>query len=268
MRKLLLLLAIALPAAAQQQTISAQQLYFTNSVPTTLVATNDAVCVPLDGQQWASAMWTVATAGSGGITTEYTNDPSATPCSSLNFLPSAYAKRLDQASANPSTSPWANNTPIAGRYETPLPGNATAFRIRYQTAGTATVITLAGGAVLVPGVPVVATLWDVTSAVNTAIDTGILELGAGWASASAFIVTPAAGSGAINVVDDAGTSVALHTVPASATVMVTFALGGPSAVTAVAASGTVPIGVLSRRMRFTTAAVAAVTSRIRVEVRR
>lgn len=236
----------------------------------TLTATNDAIQLcgrdaftPLGGV-WGTVSWSVTSAGSGnGITTEYTKEQAHT-----NFLAAPYSARTDAVTANPSTAPWANNTPVVASYETPIPGNAICFQIRLQTAGSApAVVRIGAGAAYISGVPVVATLFDVTSAVNTAIDTGVLSMD-GWGPISVYYVTPAGGSGAIKVVDDAGTAVSLHTVPASAATMVTLASGGPSSVTAVAASGTIPIGLQAKRMQFTSAQVAALTSRIRIEARR
>ena len=228
-----------------------------------LVAQNDAVVLPIRGKDWATVKWVVSLAGSGGITAEYTDDPLG--AGSVNWKTPPYSRRLDQVTANPSVAPWANNTPVAGSYETPIPANCTAFRIRYQTAGTETDITISGGA-LYAGI-VSATLYDITSAVNTAIDTGVLDL-SGWDVESVYFVTPAGGSGAIKVIDDAGTAATLHTVPASAAVMVTLAEAGPGSATAVAATGTVPIGLFPKRMQFTSAAVVALTSRIRIEAYR
>src|SRR5690242_6220458 len=117
---------------------------------------NDTATSYMNGSSWASVYWTIGTAGGGAITTEISLD------GGTNWIASAYSRRLDAVSANPSVAPWANNGPVAGTYETPIPANCTAFRIRYQTAGTATSGTLTPGVAFSPGVPVVATLYDVT----------------------------------------------------------------------------------------------------------
>lgn len=159
----------------------------------TLTASGDTIAVPLAGGTWANAAWTVSIAGSGGITTEYTTE--AAGVNAVNWLPTPYSVRTDVATATRSIAPWANNTPIVATFETPLPGNCTAFRIRYQTGGTPTTITLSGGAPYVPANPVVATLIRQTAVFGVSMASGQLDL-SGWSAA--FIATFNADTGGVS----------------------------------------------------------------------
>jgi hypothetical protein len=263
---LLAALLLALPAYAQQQTVSAQQVFPIQSDATTLLATNDVVKLTISGEQWASVVWVVSTAGSGGITTEYTIDPRG--AASGNWLASPYAKRLDQVSANPSVAVWANTTPVVGTYETPLPGNATAFRIRYQTAGTATVIQLSVGSFFTPGVPVRGVLFDVATTAGASNNTGAIDV-SGWSAVAVDIVvtTAVTGAASLNEIDDTGAAVALGT---SASIAVnTYAFGWGGAFTfgttnPFTMKGAITSSPLPGRISIATAGATTSAQRIRV----
>jgi len=215
-----------------------------------LVNLNDAASIAALGTQLASVQWAVTAAGSGAITTEYTDDPNGQL--SLNWKPTPYSKRLDVQSVNPAVAPWVNAAPVVGNYETPLPGNCTAFRIRYQTAGTQTAVSITPGLPYVPGVPVTATLYDVTSALNTAIDTGTLDI-SGWASALVIHLSSGGVPGFVdNALSDAGLLYQASTATANA--FIWYGVGGTKA--------------LNKRMDFSSTAIAAQTSNIRIEARR
>jgi hypothetical protein len=221
-------------------------------------STSDAVTATISGASWQNAHWEVRTAGTSKLTTEYTND-------GVNWLPAPYSQRVDAVTANPSVASWQNTTAVAGAYDTPLPGNAVAFRVRCGTTGTSTVLTVVSGKTYVPGNPVVAILYDVTSAVNTLNDTGVIDT-SGWAGLSMAFTTPAGGSGTVKPIDDTGTAVVANaiTVPASAGVLLVLSPSAPN-VSATGTSGVVSGAWRFRRTQATNAAVAALTSRIRVE---
>jgi len=260
MKKLILSAAAmclcALPAVAQT-TYSTYDV--SGGISASIVTAGDAVQLAIRGGSYATARWVVSTAGTATITTEYSTD------GAVNWLASAYSKRLDAVSANPSVAPWANNSPVAGTFETPLPGNATHFRIRCGTGGTATVVSLSGGAFFVPGVPVAAVLWDVTSGTNAANNTGTLDV-SGWASAEhTFTMNGGVPAFAIAEVDDAGVALAnLVTGTAAFSGNIgSGTIGGTAGI--VAATSTVQ---LPRRLQYTSAAIAAQTSRVRIVARR
>jgi hypothetical protein len=228
-----------------------------------LVLLNDTVGTALTGSQWATAKFVVGTAGTAVVTPEVSID------GGTNYFASAYAKQIGTVASNPIVAQILGTVAAGASWEVPLPANATNFRLRCAVGGTATTVTVSGSQPYAPGAPVHAVLYDTTSAVNTALDTGTLDM-SGWQLASVHYTTPAGGSGTISEVDDAGTSVAIETVPASANSFATFSAIPAFNVTAVAlpAAGFFGSAPLLRRMRFQSAPVAALTSRIRIEVRR
>jgi hypothetical protein len=220
------------------------------------VATTDNVAILINGTAYANAHWQVTTAGTATVTTEFTSD-------GVNWKAAPFTTRTDVVSANPATTAQQNTTPVVGGYDTPIPGNARAFRIRCGTTGTSTVVSVSTGSVYQSNTPVVAILFDTTSGVNSPIDTGILDA-AGWVGFAATFVTPAGGSGAVKEVDDAGVNTASVTVPASATVTGVFSEASVTA-TALGTTGTTSVAWRSKRIQLTSAAVAALTSRVRIE---
>ena len=96
-----------------------------------LLAAADEARLAISGAQYSSVIWVVQTAGSGGITAEYSKD------GGINWLVPALTTRMDAVSANPSTAQWANNGPVAGTYETPLPANAVEVLTEWVKAGAA-----------------------------------------------------------------------------------------------------------------------------------
>lgn len=230
-----------------------------------LQLTTDTVTMPVLGTQWATARVQVATAGTATVTLAFASDGLG-----KNWIAAPYARRLDLVTANPSVAPLSSSVLVSGGvYEIVIPGNCTHVQAQCAAAGTATSLTLLGGLPYVPGVPVVGVLFDVTSAVNTALDTGTLDFG-GWATAQGFISTPALGAGSVTQIDDAGVSIgSLLTFPAAASTWIGFGTGASAATGVISVAGywAVPIA-LPKRLRWQTAAVAAVTSRIRIEVRR
>lgn len=262
MKKILLALLLLTSPAFAQTTYSAGDPY--GGVSAALAASNDAAVIGITGSRWSTASVTVlGTAGTAGFVFELSTD-------GTNFVLSPLAKRRDVVTANPTVFSFNNNALQSNAiWEIALPSNCTHFRARVQGAGTATTVSVVGGSAYVPGVPVTGVMYETTSAVNTALDTGTLDF-SGWSMVSVEYTTPAGGSGTISRVDDVGTSATIMTVPASAFAYAMFDANPTLNVSAVALPtagyfGTAPI---SKRMRFQSAGVAAVTSRIRVEVRR
>ena len=134
----------------------------------TVTGPASTAALALSGARWASVYFPLNGA-SGTMTQQYSVD------GGVNWLTGPYVKRLDVVSANPAVT--ATITSASGTYEMPLPGNTTNVRLSGASGGT---VTIAGGLPYVTGVPVTATLAEVTS-VNVAYDSGTLEL-AGWSS--------------------------------------------------------------------------------------
>lgn len=223
--------------------------------------TTDAVAIAIAGADYATARFTVVQAGTATATAQISVD------GGVNYIPAPYAKKVNAVSANPTVQPITATTLVTGDvWEVPLPGNATHFRLLCAATGTATSVSLTGGAQFIPGVPVMAVLYDVTSGVNLPLDTGTVDL-SGWAAASHwFSMNGGAPSFSMQLVDDAGVSSG-NLVTSAAGLMGGFGLGGVIGGTTGIVAGTSQLQP-PRRMRYQSAAIAAQTSRIRLEARR
>ncbi len=256
--------------------VQPSQIILTNSPGATVPAANilnlnDAATIFIKGSDFCNVLWTVAAApGTAKLTAEYTTDTIVPP---VNWLTAPYSKEIDLVSANPLVQAWSNQTAVAGTFETPLPGNCTAFRVRVGTGGTAVSVSLTGGLSYETGVPVTATLYDVTSAVNTALNTGTID-SSGWVSASlsGFMSGVAGGTFGVNPVDDFG-AVGVLGIPqwgvVTATGVAYVAQFGSSTPVGPSRGITLEaLGMLPKRINASMSPVAAITGRIRIEVRR
>lgn len=226
----------------------------------TLLTLNDVVVLPILGSQWASAQFFVSLAGTATATAELSID------GGTNWLAAPYAKKVSAVAANPAVQAIAATTLVTGDvWEVSLPGNCTHFRVRCGGTGTATTVSLQSLQPWAGGSPVSAVLYDTTSGTNTALDTGTLDA-SGWASISYFFsMNGGVPAFSIQEVDDAGTSTA-NIITATAALMGGFGsatLGGTAGLAAATAFLNPP-----KRLRFQSAAIAAQTSRIRVQARR
>ena len=269
------------PAATQAAgVVLASGSISTISVPTILA---------ISGTQWATARFAfTGTLSSQTLEFDYSSD-------GINWTASGqgapYVRRIDATTANPTTVFGSTatvggnnlsfniNTYGASTWDLPLAGNVVAVRLLPLSAG-AGAVTVTGGLPYVPGVPVVATLFDVTSIANTALDTLVLDL-SGWSTLTATYVTPAGGSGKVYLVGDDGNSIfggslgagGTASFLAAASAFCTATFSSTQAVTITSGSsitgqGTVALGPPGKRMDFFAAAVAGLTSRIRVEAKR
>lgn len=237
-------------ARAQLQT-TFSELITTSGTLTTV--TTDKVSVVISGSRWATAQFRATIAGTATATAQVQVNG--------QWIAAAYATRISTAAANPTTQAISATTLVANDvWEVPLPSNATAFQLLCGGTGTTTTAQIFGGQAYVPGMVVSATLFDVTSAVNTDNPTGTLDL-SGWGNVvvawSAGGATTIAATG-LHVFDDGNFS-PTHTFGAAA-VAGDFALARATS----GSSGFFP----SRRMSFDVAAVAAQQTRLRVEVYR
>lgn len=219
--------------------------------------TTDTVVMPILGGQWATAQFTATTAGTSKQNAQISID------GGTNWINPPYAKRLSTANANPTMTDFSLSggvTLVAGDvWEIPLPGNVTHFRLICGTTGTATSVSLMPGLPYISGAPVHAVLYDQTSGTNAILDTGVIDT-SGWGVLSFAYVAGATGSMAPKWVDDSGATFVSLT----------------SAITGVAAVGTFgdgssasnSVSFLPKRVEFISQAIAAQTSRIRIEVRR
>lgn len=244
--------------------------------------TTDSVSVAAPGNQFATVRFLVNNAGTATATAQFSNN------GGTEWLAAAYARRVDVASGvggngttgNPTVQAIIATTLVTGQaWEIRIPSNCTHFRLLCGGTGTATNVTVQGGVLYSPGAPVVGVLYDVTSAVNTAIDTGIIDT-SGWLDIRVTIVTPAGGGAKIYSVDDLGNSVFGGALGAAGTATFNMAAGSQliyefasqTSATITGGSGTgqgvIAAGLLFKRMDVFSAAVAALTSRVRIEVSR
>lgn len=187
-----------------------------------------------------------------------------------NWSASAFGKRTDAVSTSPTVAPDTSSSPAARSvWEVPIPATAWGFRARVSAiASGTTALSVAIGRATGE---ICATLFDNTSAVNTALDTGILDM-SGWQQVVTTFNLPGTCTGDCFSVDDTG-SVALGNygthVNAGLVAWVYFGGTGPGPSSSTATlQGTYGGGAMTRRMQFKTSAGAAVQSRMRVEVKR
>jgi hypothetical protein len=184
-----------------------------------------------------------------------------------NWLASTYLTRSDAVSATNLFLIGPFGTGIYPETDAPLPGDATHYRILYSS-GSGGTLRLTTSRPYVPGT-VVATLYDATSAVNTAISTQFST--SGW-NTLLFGYSSASSSGwAYNswVIDDAGAVNAKLVSLAAASAYGSIGNGTSLNVS----SGGVPVAgtsqiVQPKRLLLTSDAIVGGTTRIRIEARR
>lgn len=190
LRILAAVLLLSLPAAAQ------------NIVgPFTLAAVNDAVTIRALGTDLADVQFSFTGTATLTITWEMSLD-------GTNWVASPYAQRTDATTANPTiaaTFAASGATPAA--FFVPIPGNCLYMRGRVSAYTSGSLVGNARpGRPYVPGVPVVATLVEVSS-VNVAYDSGILNV-AGWSSVLVEGTSGVAAVLAVNSIHTDGTGTA------------------------------------------------------------
>lgn len=252
MKFIAILLLISTSALAQQQVTTPKDAAGSGTLTT---ITTDKVTIPILGSQWATVQFMAVTAGTSTVTALVSTD------NGTNFSAAPYARRLSTVSVNPTTQPiTATTLSVSDIWEVPLAANVTNFQLLCAATGTSTSVVIRGGIPYVPGMPVNATLFDVTSAVNTDNPTGTLDLNGwswvfvGWNAGGA---TTIAATG-LHVYED-GLFSPTHTFGAAA-------VAGDFALTKTT-SGSGGF-YMSRRMSFDVGAVAAQATRLRVAVTR
>lgn len=234
----------------------------------TLLTTGDQVVCPAQGGSWASVKISFGLSASpANQTVSYSID------GGTNYLPSGsgapYLKRVDAVTANPSVIAFAATsvTGVTAAYEFPLAGNVTHVKVAATSTGVnAQTVTISGFMPYVPGVPVTAVLWDVTSAVNTVNDAGKLDM-SGWSQLFWQTSVPTGGAGRIYTIDDTGTA---------AFTPITFnvgsfvgGMGAGTTLGGVSSGATITASLpLPKRVQPNIDATATLTSRLRLEVRR
>lgn len=227
-------------------------------------ASGDWVQMPVRGSDFASVSIQLSGTFSGTITWEVSHD-------GTNWIASAYATRTDTASANRTVAASVAGT-TATTWELPLCGQTTHVRARCTayTSGTF-VLTLAPCKPYVPGVPVTATLFDVSTSAGANNNTGTLELG-GWSSAAIMLVVTTATTGPITqaIVDDAGVATTIGTATTLVAGSYAFlpSLGTAAILNATITSQSIPPLPLPKRWSLSTTGASTSAQRILVTVRR
>ena len=241
-----------------------------------LAASGATTVLPINGALWASAQ-IIFNAASSGTTfaVEYATDNAY----QLNWFTSGLGApeivRIDTASSNPSVVPANGSTFVPFSFASgvcsfmfPLPANACAVRIRQTNSGAASFVGIAPGLPYVAGCPVVATLYQGVSGTNSAVDTGTFDL-SGWTSASAICIPTLATGVTYSAIDDTGASRSLYVQTAPATTGLTVALArAPGGVAQFAGNPTIGGMIMTKRMRFQAAAVAASATYLSIEAAR
>lgn len=242
--------------------------------------TGNFVAIPVDPSKWGTVVFTfTASAFSGTLTWDVMINGQwytvGLVSATQPVVGTPYATLVSSTGSGSPTVAGSvvYTTTAADTWELPLPGNATQVRVRCSafTSGSVTV-TLAPGKPYVPGT-LAATLYDITSGTNTALDSGTVEL-AGWSRASVSVVGSGASNGVltINEVDDAGASLATFgggggTITGTTPIAVIYS-DGTNAAASNLGSSNYGYGYLPKRLRLQSGAVAAQTSRLRCAVRR
>lgn len=248
MKRVGLLLALLLGAQA------ARAAAFTGFSSPTSMSVGDTLCAGTPGGLSGTARFLVDTGASTGVVVTWMQSVDF----GYSFVASAYAKQVDAGLANDLVKPTAS---VSGQYEFEIPANATTSCAFLTASSGAVTITQIAGRPFVGGQPVTAVLYDQTSAVNTALDTGVLET-AGWKYMTISGTAPSGGLISAVMVDDTGTSLAQSLGQILSNVTGAVGLGQGVYGTA---SGSAS---LPKRTRITSVAVSSLTSRVRVEATR
>lgn len=240
----LLSVLISTSALAQQQVTTPKDVAATGTLTT---ITTDKVSVPILGSQWATVQFMATAAGTSTVTAQVSTD------NGTNYSAASYARRLSSVTANPTVQPiTATTLGVSDIWEVTLAANVTNFQLLCAATGTTTSVVIRGGVPYVPGMVVVGVLYDQTSATNTALDTGTLDT-SGWTAVAAhFTMNGGAPSFTAAAVDDLGVTEVTYSTTTTAGIVST-GLGWTH---------------LPKRSRYQSAAIAAQTSRIRLEARR
>lgn len=263
MKILIALMLLSLPAIAAQGTTESSSTY--SGVQGSMDTTSDIVRLRINGAQWATVKFQAIVAGTVTVTAQVTID-------GTNYFPAPMARRLNTASANPTVQTIAATTLVAGdMWEVPLPGNALAFQLVAVT-GTITTVTISGGVLYVPGVPVTAVLYDVTEGSIGAGVAAYVQDTSGWNSVTAMANSPTGQVWSIRQLDDTGAVLlgVAATFTAAAGGAATFTRYGSNTTTAtVGSSAQALFANLTRRMNWSLPAAGTVSAgRMRVEAAR
>jgi hypothetical protein len=260
-------LLVALPAAAQIQ-VTPYNGVNAIGVTGTLTTAGDTVTMDVSGGQWATVVWNVVgTAGTaGGIVTEISSD------NRVNWTAAPGNRRLSTVTANPSVSFLGAPLSTGQIWETPLPANATSFRVRAANTGTTTTIQIQGGAPYVPNMPVVALLYDTSVTAGANNNTGTIDV-TGWRYVTVSIVqtTAATGAASLNIVDEAGAAIPVGTSASIAVGTYVFGwgdVGSFGAANPFTISGGAASLPLDRRFNVAVAGATTSATRIRIAARR
>lgn len=226
--------------------------------------TTDTVVLEASGAQWATVQFKATTAGTSTVTAQVSLD------GGTNWLSSAYAKRLSTVAASPTVQAIAATTLVAADvWEVPLPANATHFRLQCAASGTTTTVFMYGAQPYVPGVPVFATLYDVT---ETNIGDGLTTTVdfSGWNLLQAVLVSPTTQSWTVQAVDDAGSVIGIAiTTTAPSTSSQLVSPGEPAATASISNNVFGVLPAIDRRIKYTLAAGGTGTKgRARIVARR
>ena len=245
----------------------------------TQIAQLDSVVLPISGACWSTARFKFyAPASSQTIEFDYTLD-------GVNWIPSGqgapYVKRVDAVSANP-TVVFGSTATVGGiaksfniitygasTWEMPLAANVQAVRVLALSTSTQfNQITISSGMLVGSPGSTSATLFDETSATNTALVTGTLDF-SGWAATLISATVPSGGSGAVQYFDDTGAAAANSLSFASGTA--SYVTGGVNSFPSSASMSGIAYSAmpgLPKRVSAFIVATTALTSRLRIEVRR
>lgn len=241
MKKILLLAALLFSWQVQAATsVSANAK---DGAQNTLILANDDVTVTVFGQ-WTSVRFRGSTIGS---TTQVASEMSF---GGGIWIPSPFPMNVSNGSSSDMRSAFTISASVVETWEVILPANVSHFRVRNATGGSGQLVSIFGWQPYIPGQTINTILYDVTSGVNAALDTTQTS-GQGWSSL--FVAMGGTGgtpSFQIDTVVESGSTFGA-------------VIGAPFA-----AFGSTVVTNPPKYFKVTSAAIAAQTTRLRIEGRR
>lgn len=243
------------------------------------LANGQSSVLSISGAQYAAVRFQFSgTVSSQTFEFDYTID-------GVNWIPSGqgapYVKRVDAVSANPTivfgstatvggiAKSFNINTYGASTWEMALAANVQAVRVlALSTGAPLNQVTISSGMLVGSPGSTSATLFDETSATNTQLSLVNLDF-SGWVATLISATVPSGGTGAVQYLDDTGTAAVNSLSFASGTS--SYVTGGVNSFPSSASMSGIAYSAmpgLPKRVSVFIVATTALTSRLRIEVRR
>ena len=257
-----------------------------------VINNNDSVTLAIQGAYYANAHIVLvngaaqATSLAVESSIDNVNWAGAGDCCTTSRMQAPMITRTDAASMNPTQTSASigsglnlNSYALSTAWDFPISGVTTYVRVRAQsTTGSAIAVTLSAGVPITPGVPVIATLFDILGSSGGNCDSGVIDF-RGWSAATVSMaqvsgnISTLTGFQAMVVNDTNGSNADSYSIFSATPASIGTGLGAVSngaaffwgAKTA-SPSGVTMGGALPRRGRIFSGAGSGVQIRFRVEL--